>query len=165
MPRVSVFGDVKPDTTGRCFIAPYDNYATNDIFRHLVVVFNDPAAAQAHGIYGRFDVPANFASAPVIIPIWTATATTGNCRWRFSYRAIGGDDAESLDQGTFQEQISNTDAAPTAAHNRLAPSLALTAANLAAEDTVEFLFERLDDTGVDTMAAVALLHDLIFSYT
>lgn len=165
MPRMSIMGDVKPDTTGRCFLAPYDNYATNDLFRHLVAVFNDPSSGQAHGFYGRLDVPDNFGSAPVIIPVWTATATTGNCRWRFSYRAVGGDNAESLDQATFQEQVLLTDAAPSAAHNRLAPSLALTAGNLAAGDTIEYLFERLDDSGTDTMAAVALLHDLLFSYT
>lgn len=165
MPRQSILGGAKPDTTGRCFLAPYDNYATNDLFRHLVFVFNDPSTGQAHGIYGKFDVPDNFGSAPVIIPIWTATAITGNCRWRFSYRAIGGDDLESLDQATFQEQVSVTDVAPGAAHRRLTPSMSLTAANLAAADTIEYLLERLDDGGLDTMAAVALLHDLIFSYT
>lgn len=165
MPRVSVFGDIKPDTTGRCFLAPYENYGSNDLFRHMVAVFADPAAGQVHGLYGKFDVPDNFGSAPAIVPVWTAAAITGNCRWRFSYRAVGGDNAESLDQATFQEQVSLTDAAPGTAHFRLAPSIALTAGNFAAGDSVEYLFERLDDGGIDTLAAPALLHDLVFSYT
>lgn len=158
-------GGVLPDATGRCTVQPYNNFATNDIYRHAVVVFNDPSAGQAHGIYGVFEVPQNYVGTAAIIPRWTSTATTGNCRWRFSYRAIGGDDAESLDQATHQEQVSVTDAAPSAVHERNTPSMALTGTNLAAGDTVEWLFERLDDTGTDTMAAAATLHDLVFSYS
>ena len=153
-----------PDNTGRCFFEPYNVKATNDKFWHLVGVLADPAGGEAHGFYGQFLVPQNYVGSAVIIPFWTSTATSGNCRMRFSYRAIGGDDAESLDQATYQEQVSVTDAAPSAAHERNTPSMALTSANLAAGDTVEFLFERLDDTGVDTMAAAALIHDLIFQY-
>lgn len=165
MSRMSILGDSKPDTTGRCFLAPYDAFATNDLFKHLVYIFNDPSSGQAHGIYGRFDVPEDYGSSPVIVPKWTTTAVVGNCRWRFSYRAVGGDDLESLDQDTFQEVVSITDVARSAAHRLLIPGFTLTGGNLAGADAVEYLFERLDDGGVDTMAAVAILHDLVFTYT
>jgi len=163
--QLSILGaGTVPDTTGRCFIEPYTVKATNDVWAHLVLIFADPSAAQAHGVYGQFVVPQNYVGTAVVIPIWTSTATAGNCRWRFTYRAVGGDDAESLDQTTQSEQVLATDAAPSAANERNTPSMALTSANIAAGDTIEFLFERLDDTGTDTMAAAAMLHDLIFQY-
>lgn len=164
--QISVLGpNTVPDTTGRCWFETYDVAASNDVWKNLIARFKDPSGGQSHGLYGQFTVPQNYVGTPVIVPIWTATATAGNCRWRFTYRTVGGDDTTSLDQAGNEEQVSLTDAAPTAANRRLAPTgLALTAANLAAGETVEFLFERLDDTGVDTMAADALLFDLLFQY-
>jgi len=164
--QISILGPATiPDTTGRCFVEPYTVKATNDLFAHLVIVFADPGGAEEHGIYGVFTVPQNYSGSPVVIPVWTSTATSGNCRWEFSYRAVGGDDSESLDQATFQEEVQVTDAAPTATDRRLAPTgMALTAGNLAAGDTVEFYFKRLDDSGTDTMAAAATLHELLFQY-
>lgn len=162
--QISIFGALRPDTTGRAFFEPYDVKATNDLYKHFVAVFNDPSAAQAHGFYGRFLVPQNYVGSAAFIPVWTSTATTGNCRWRMSYRTIDGDDTTSLDQASHEEQVLVTDAAPGAANRRLTPSLSPTAGNFAAGETVEFLLERLDDSGVDTMAAAAMLHDLIFQY-
>ena len=157
-------GNTVPDTTGRCWWETYDVAATNDVWKFLIVRFKNPAGGQAHGIYGQFTVPQNYVGTAAVIPIWTSTATTGNCRWRLTYRTVGGDDTTSLDQTTNEQQVSVTDAAPGAAHRRLTPSLSPTAANFAAGETVEFLFERNDDTATDTMAADAFLFDLIFQY-
>jgi hypothetical protein len=146
---------------------PYPIKATNDVWKHMVFVFNDPTSGQVHGIYGQFPVPQNYVGSPVIVPVWTSSASGGgqNCRWRFTYRTVGGDDTTSLDQSGNEQQVSLTDAAPTATDRRLAPTgLALTAGNFAAGETVEFLFERNDDGGIDTMAAAATLHDLLFQY-
>ena len=163
--RVSILGtSTIPDTTGRAFFEPYSVKATNDIFRHLVGVLNDPAAAEAHGFYGQFPIAKNYVGTASIIVVWTTTATTGNFRSRFQYRAVGGDDAESLDQATFQETVSVTDAAPSAANERMEASFALTAANLAVDDSVTFLYERLDDTGTDTLAAAVTIHDILLQY-
>lgn len=165
--RISILGfGTLPDTTGRCFPEPYTVKASGDFFRHVVLIFNDPSGGQAHGIYGAFDLPQNYVGSPKIYPVWTSTATSGNVKWDFDYRAVGGDDAESLDQsGTFQENLTVTDAAPSAAHERNTPSMSLTAGNLAAGDTIEFFFTREDGSGTDTMAAAAILHDLLFEYT
>lgn len=163
--RISIMGSLRPDSSGRAFFEPYDVKATNDLFKHFVGVLNDPAGGQAHGFYGRFNVPKNYVGTPKVYPVWTSTAIVGNCKLDFDYRAIGGDDAESLDQASFQEALALTDAAPSAAHERNTPSFTLTAANLAADDTVLFYLTREDGAGTDTMAAAALLHDLIFEYT
>jgi len=163
---ISLFGaSIVPDSTGRVWFETFDIAATNDVWKPLIARFKDPSSAQAHGLYGVMTVPQNYVGSPVIIPLWTSTATSGNCRWRFTYRTVGGDDTTSLDQTGNEEQVSLTDAAPTAALRRLAPTgLALTAANFTAGETVEFLLERNDDTGTDTMAADALLFDLLFQY-
>ena len=153
-----------PDTTGSCFFATFDNTATNDNFKHVVIQFIDPVSSnEQFGIYGAFEVPQNYVGTAAIIPRWTSSATSGNARFEFSYRAIGGDDAESLDQATFQETVNVTDAAPSAAFERNTPSMALTSGNLAAGDTVEWYFTRKAD-GADTMAAGLTLHELVFSY-
>jgi hypothetical protein len=164
--QISVLGmNTIPDSTGRCWVEPYDVIATNDIWKMMVVRFKDPTTANtSHGIYGLFTVPQNYVSAPVIVPVWTSTATVGNCRWRFTYRTVGGDDTTSMDQATAEEAVRIPDAAPGAANRRLTPPIALTAANFAAGETVEYLFERQDLSSDDTMSADAVLFDLLFQY-
>jgi hypothetical protein len=154
-----------PDTTGRCWVEPYSTIATNKVWAHLVFRFLDPASGNNHGLYGQFTVPQNYVSSPVIVPILTTTATSGNMSLWFTYRDVPGNNTTSLDQTGNTQQVNATVAAPGAAHRRLAPTtLTLTAGNLAAGDTVEFLFERRDNSAVDTMAADFVLFDLLFQY-
>ncbi len=163
--RMSIMGALAPDSTGNAFFEPYAIKASNDTFQHLVAILND--AASDCGFYGTFNVPKNYVGTAKIIPVWTSTATSGNAEFGFAYRAIGGDDAESLDQASFQEgPLYVQDAAPSASHERNTPSISLTSANLAADDTVEFYFFRDNNStgGADDMAAAVILHDLIFEY-
>jgi hypothetical protein len=153
-----------PDNTGRARQEPYDIIGTNDLFQHLIGVLADPASSQEHGFFGAFSVPVNYNSAPEINVVWSTTATSGNARMRTRYRAVGGDDTESLDQGSYQETVAVTDAAPSAAHERMEATMALTAGNIAAEDLFEFYLTRLDDSGTDTLAAAVQIHDVLFEY-
>lgn len=100
-----------PDTSGDVFQEPYSVKATNDVWPLAVWVFNDTATRI--GLSGSFIMPV-FSGSLSIKPFWTSTATSGNCVWDFEYRAITGDDAESLDQAGTQESVTVTDAAPTA---------------------------------------------------
>lgn len=154
-----------PDNTGRVYLEPYTVKATNDKFGHPVLVLNDPSSGQEHGAFGMFRVPKNYVANPKIGIVWTSTAIAGNARYAFRYRSISGDDTNSLDQATYEESVLITDAAPGAPHRRLEALLNLTAANLAADETIEFFFARLDDSGADTMAAAGLVHELFFEYT
>lgn len=152
-----------PDTSGSCFLASYDVLATNDQWDHLVFTFND--SGSKIGFFGAFRVPNTFAASPTIVPIWTSTATSGSVVWQLDYRTVGGDDTTSLDQTGTEETASALDAAPTAANRRLTASIAPTAANFAAGETVEFFFNRRCDHASDTMAAAATLHGLYFNYS
>lgn len=151
-----------PDTSGNVFSEPYSIKATNDIFPFNVLIFNDTSTRL--GAYGTFHVPQNYVGTPKIYPVWSSTAITGNVVWDVDYRAVGGDDAESMDQATAQEALTVTDAAPSAAHERNTPSVSLTAANLAAGDTVEFGVFRDGADAADTMAAAAILFGVLVEY-
>lgn len=152
----------RPDDSGNVFWEPFNVKATNDVWQMGVWVFNDTATRLA--LYGSFMVPQNYVGTASIILPWSSSATTNNVVWDFDYRAIGGDDAESLDQTGTQEAVTVTDAAPTAAWRLLVPSASLTATNIAAGDVVEFLIARDGANASDTMAAAALLFGAWFQY-
>ena len=161
--RISMLrGDLLPDTSGNTFWEPATVKFTNDRWKYGVWIFNDTATRLE--LFGTFNVPRNYVGTALIKVVWTATAVAGNVVWDFDYRGVGGDDAESLDQTLEQEALTVTDVAPTAALRRLEASMTVTSANLAVDDTVQFLISRDGVSASDTMAAAAILHDVIFQY-
>jgi len=156
---------LKPDNTGRAYVFPYSQDASNDLFDPFVMRFIDPVT-QIHGFYGSFVVPADYVGTAVIRIRWTAQVTSGNVRFDFDYRAVGGNDTESLDQATFQENLSVVDAAPSAINERMNVAISATSANFAAGDTVLFFFTRdgVNGTPDDTLAGTIQVFDLLFEY-
>lgn len=161
--RQSILGwKTVPDTSGNVFLEPYPIKATNDVWDHLIYVFNDTASRD--GLHGSFPVLKNYVDTANLIVVWTSTATVGDVEWDFDYRAVGGNDSESLDQAGTQESVNSNDTAPSATDERMEISIALTDGNFAVDDTVEFtLFRDGTDAG-DTLAAAVQLHDLFFEY-
>ncbi len=160
--RIPILGfNTLPDTSGNVYFDAYPNLATNDIWDHGHWVFANPSADIS--LYGVFNVPKNYSSNAKIVVVWTSTVTSGNFGIEFAYRAVGGDDSESLDQNTAQETVNDTDVAPGATDRRMEKSLSLTSANLAADDTVEFRLTR--DDSADTLAGAVQLVQLLFEYT
>lgn len=161
--RLPIFGfPTVPDDTGTAFFQPYSVEATNDVWKHLVLTLNDTAAD--HGIYGKFAVPVNYVDTANLVIVWTSTAVAGVVAWDFMYRAVGGNDTESLDQAGSDDDVNVDDTAPGAVNRRLEVSIALTDGDFAAEDTVEYFFSRDGTDGDDTMAAAALVFGLFFEY-
>lgn len=152
-----------PDSTGSVFFEPQSVKGTNDPFPQLVAVFNDTATRI--GLGGRFTVPKNYVGTAKVAIVWTSTATSGDVEWDFDYRAVGGDDAESLDQAGTQESVNLNDTAPSAAWERMECLITLTAANFAVDDEVEFALFRDGTDGGDTIAAAVTLFQLLFEYT
>lgn len=116
------------------------------------------------GLNGGFTIPKDYVGSATLVIVWTSTITTGDVVWDFEYRAVGGDDSESLDQAGTQESVSVTDTAPSAANERMEATIALTSANFAVDDEVEFYFARDGTDAADTMAGAAMLFSLIFQY-
>ena len=161
--RIPILGHATiPDESGSVFPEPYDIKASNDVWKFLVWIFNDTDTRI--GLRGHFDVPQNYVDTAQIVIIWTSTATSGDVEWDFDYRAVGDDDAESLDQAGTQESVNSNDTAPSAAHERNVLAINLTSGNLAAGDTVEFELFRDGTDGGDTMSAAAILIGAYFQY-
>lgn len=95
----------RPDNSGNVFWEPFSVKATNDVWDHGVWVFNDTATRLL--LHGNFMVPQNYVGTASIILPWSASAITGNVVWDFDYRAVGGDDAESLDQAGVQSDTND----------------------------------------------------------
>jgi len=163
--RIVILGwPAKPDNSGDVFPEPFSIKATNGVFDRLVLIFNDTATRI--GIPGGFTVPKNYVAGATLIAVWTSSAIAGNFIADFDYRAIGGDDAESLDQTGNQESVTVTDVAPSAAFERMEVSVALTDGNFAADDEVEFEFFRDGAAeGGGGIAAAVMCFQLLFGYT
>ena len=163
--RLPILGwAVKPDASGDVFFEPAAVKATNDFFQGMVLVFNDSGADDE--CFGRFNVPPNYVGTANLVIVWTTTATTGDVEWGIAYRAVGGNDTESLDQATAQESLlsGNNDTAPSATDERMEFSIALTDANFAADDTVQFILSREGLDAGDTLGAAVRVFDLFFEY-
>lgn len=156
--------DTTPDTSGDVFIEPYTIVATNDFFQKLVLIYND--SGNDDELFGSFDVPQNYVGTANLITVWTSTATSNDWEIGFAYRAVGGNDAESLDQATAQESLlsGNNDTAPSAAHERMEFSISLTDSNFAAGDTVEYIHSREGADAGDGIAAAIIIFGLFFEY-
>ncbi len=136
---------------------------TNDRYNHLVLVFNDTGTKD--GIAGLFDVPQNYVDTANLVIVWTTTATTGDVDADFDYRAIGGNDTESLDPSTDQENATGNDTAPSATDERMELSISLTDGNFAAGDSVSYNFSRDGVTeGGGGIAAAVRVYGLFFEY-
>lgn len=167
--RISIFGSLIPNSGGKSWFEPLSVLGTNDAFARMLGRIdqdgnNNAQLSTREGFYGSFNVPKNYVGTAIIIPVWTATVTSGDIVWDVDYRAVGGNDSESLDQSGAQESLTATDTNPSAAWERMETELALTSSNLAVDDTVQFLVMRDGVAAGDTAAAATLLCDLIFQY-
>jgi hypothetical protein len=166
--RIPILGwATRPDDTGECIVEPYDILATNDVWDRMIGRFGSSNAAQPtvrHGFHGGFVVPKNYVGTAVVVIVWTTTLITGAVVWDYEYRAVGGDDLESLDQAGTQESVTVTDTAPSAAHERMEVTIALTSGNFAVDDEVTFYLARDGVDAADTLAGSALLFSALFQY-
>lgn len=163
--RIPILGwPTKPDASGDVFFEPASVKGTNDFFDALVLVFNDSSADDE--LFGRFTVPQNYVDTANLVILWTSTATSGDVEWGFAARAIGGNDAESLDQASADESLlsGNNDTAPGTTDERMEFTIALTDAKYAAGDLVQFIFSREGADGGDTLAAAVRVFALFFEY-
>ena len=161
--RLPILGwNTTPDNSGNVFNEPYTVKATNDVWGYRVYVFNDTSTRD--GLRGAFNVPKGYVDSAALIVAWTTTETTGDVEWDCDYRAVGGNDTESLDQAGTQESVNGNDTAPGAINRRMELSIPLTDGNFAEDDTVQFELFRDGTDGGDTIAAAVTLHGLYFEY-
>ena len=165
--RLSVLGwATTPDGSGDVFFEPASIKGTNDFFQGMVLVFND--SGNDDELFGRFEVPPNYVGTANLVIKWTSTQANGtpalSVEWGFAYRAVNA--GESLDQATAQESLlsGNDDLEPTATDEMQEYTIALTNANFAAGDTVQFIFSREGADAGDDIAAAVRVYGLFFEY-
>ena len=154
-----------PDSSGDVFFEPYSIKATNDLFKQLVLIFNNSGSIDE--VSGVINVPQDYAGTLAKIVVdWTSTATSGDVEFEAAYRAVGGNDTGSLDQATYQEDLTTglNDTAPSAAHERMEFKITLTHGNISAGDTLPFVFRRDSSDAGDTLGAAVIIHGLHFEY-
>lgn len=163
--RVSILPLLLPDTSGAIFWQPSSVLDTNDRFPHEVLVATDSGTKLAAS--GQFPIPKDYSSAtadPKIIIVWRTSATAGDVRWTVALTPVGGDNAESMDPSTDTETGGVTDTAGGAAMRRMECSITLTKANYAADDSCLVTIARDGTAAADTLAASAILEDVLFEY-
>jgi len=162
--RVPLLGSTTlPDSSGSVIWTPWDVIGSNDVWKYAVWNFKDTATDI--GLYSTVYLPANYVGSAKVGYIWTASPTSGNVLWGFEYRAIGGDNSESLDQSGTQEDVTVQDAAPGAAFRRLEVTVNLTSGNLAAGDLIQCRIYRDGTSIADDLAGDAYLHFAYLEYS
>lgn len=167
--RMPIFGgSILPDTSGDVFPEPSSVKDVNDAYSRLVLIFNDPGTNR-RAVRGAFRVPVNYVSSPRIKGRWWTSAITGQARWEFDYTAIANSETADA-SATPQESVAHTQTAPGTARLYAEFNMALTAANIAADDMVQFgLFrDGSQATPDDDTIAAAISIDLdsvVFEYS
>ena len=154
-----------PDTSGNAWVEPFTVSATNDKFLHAVAVASSTTATST--FYMSTRVPHNYGGTKAAVVMhFSCPQTSGNVTWVVQYRAIGGDDTESLDQATFQRDTSYyTKACGSAANERQEVYFELTPGDIVANDTLEVKLSRDGTQASDTAATGgAQIHDISFDY-
>ena len=168
--RVPILGwQTVPDTSGDVFFEPFSIKATNDLWEHLVCVFNDTSTRI--GLHGAFNVPENYVGTANVVIVWSTIATSGDAEWDFDYRTTAkGNQSTSppiLDTSAVEQTVNANDTVTNTGvtdWDRHELSIALTDGNFAGGDLAQFtLFRDGTDSG-DTISDAIVLFDLYFEY-
>lgn len=158
------------DTTGNCYPAALaDVLAGND--NGVAIAFKEASTAW---LRGTFELPESWTAKTVqVCVVWTANATAGNVDWHFRYKVIAGNDTTvadialtaTTDEGASGAYLSSIDAAPSVAKERLTAFFALTESFLVSDGTLIWELQRDSADADDTMAATAVVLDVLFDVT
>lgn len=140
------------DTTGGTYWEPFDVKATNDRWLFGSIWFDDGSNAKRVDDIVRIPPGIGTITAASIKGCWTTGITTGNVVFDFDYRAVSGDNLESLDQFGVSESVTVTKSAPGAAFRKMDFSISLTASNFEAGDLIECSLGRDLSDANDTLA-------------
>jgi hypothetical protein len=158
--EIRVIGNGLPDTTGEVYPERYDVVDTGAAISPGCFIFGNTNTRV--GLAGQFIVPQNFSSSATFRIHWTANGTTGDVMWDIDYltRTAGEDMGAAITRG-----ITNLDEKTATAFDLETIDLTATDGDFAVGDVV--LFETFRDLSeaADTLAADAILFDIVFRYS
>lgn len=144
---IDLLSGAKPESGS--FFAPASQYATQDVYDGEVLVVPD-GGADVEVYPAPVSVPGGITLTTVELVLVVASQATAN-DWiiDFDYRAVGG--SETLDPSSWQESVTTgAQTIPGTAFDRQRVTVALTAGNFAALDTVlSRLLVNAGDAGYD----------------
>ncbi len=155
-----------PDTTGKVFFEPLEvamTLSTGNFGQLLGITMQAPAAAGDCGFYGKFNIPQDYASTPVLVirgALGEAANTLG-----FGFQQVSLADTETLEIVLEAEDLaSNASWGSHSAEDMYEETITITpAAAYVAGDEVFFFFFRED--GADDQTGEFHLTGLFFRYT
>lgn len=148
--------------------APYPKSSilddTNDRFPHVAWAFRNSGTGAKY-LGGSISTPSNYTSSGTvkILIIWRTSATSGDVKFFVSYKSIATD--ETFDPSTDDEALTVTTTAKATTLWRAISEVTLTASNLVANETLLWRLGRAADDAADTLAAEALVEDVLLEYT
>lgn len=137
---------------------------TNDRFPHISWAFRNSGTGAKY-LGGCISIPSNYSTSGTvkIIIVWKTIATSGDVKWFVSYvdRAVD----ESFDPSADDEALTVTTTAKGTTLWRALSEVTLTASNLTANNTLLWRLGRAADDAADTLAAEALVEDVLLEFT
>jgi len=156
---IPILGNAIPDSSGKVYWQPYSISDSGAVIDPQILVFTNSGTKD--GARLSFFVPDNYVGSPVLIPKWTADATTGTLTWDWSLLSL--EDGEDVGGAATRTTETGTETKSGTAFLLQSHSITLTAGDYEAGDLVNA--EIFRDSVTDTMAAAALLFGLKFQYS
>lgn len=124
-------------------------------------------ASQREQVWYTFPVPANFASAPTLLIVWGANATTGNVVWGCRVQAqTPGDTDTPYSRAMATAQTATAAVLGTTARRETSTSIAITNTDsMAAGDMLTIQIYRDGANGSDTCSVDAEVQYFVFDCT
>ena len=164
--RISILGgNTLPDSLGSVFFEPTSIGFANDRWPHGMWTYLPATGLQS--IYGTFEVPVNFVSAPNFILVWTGSTITGSFALGVAYRNVSGTGGESFDQTGVSESGTVTINANTliTPFNRMEASISATAGSLRPYSTNQFQIFYSGNAPVGSYVTNIHLIDALLQYS
>ena len=166
--RKSILGAMTmPDSSGEVYFQPMEvamvSLTAIAIDTLLCCTMEFPVGND-RGLYGKFDIPQDYAGTPEVVPIGVITANTGILG--FGFRQISRSDNEPMDTSLEAEDITSISTTAHAAFDIITPASVISvtpAAAFVAGDEVFYFFYR--DDSVDTQTSDFHLTGLYFQYS
>lgn len=158
-------GLLQPDSSGyAAWQASSVNNANDLAPAGQVLAFADAGSALIASYADGVPVPANYlvTRSPVVTIVWRSVAAEGAVRWVAKYCAIGA--GESNDPSAWQTALAATTVVSGVARALNYTTLAMTASDLSAGDTMLWLIGRDISSSADTLAAAAEIVSVRYAY-
>ena len=149
-----------PDASGEAFFDRYDIADTAAAISPNVLNFSDSGTKD--GVRGAFIVPQNYATGAEFVVHWTANATSGTVTFDFSYLTRTAAEDMGAAATSTTDTVTDTKTGTAFVLETIKTS-GVTDGDFVAGDICTF--EIFRDTINDTMAANALVFDILFEYT